>query len=110
MLCLVSVGGVIFLVCFGLFVDRVVGKVHESLLQTVFGCRVRNGGQPNETLLEHVNRQRLKRSHEHINPQIVFVTTNQMWLAQVLRHDVTVSFSDLSPLAHYFDAAATRAR
>lgn len=70
-------------------VYRAVGQVSKRIVQIV--QRVLVGAEPGQSLPVHVYDERVKRRHQHVQPQVVLVPADQHRVLHVpLHHDVRV--------------------
>ena len=82
----------------------------ESLLQATFSSGVWLCCKSHEALLEDVCFQRLKAGDDNIYPHVILVSSQQMWLRDVLRHKISRPLRHILLTADDTDATTATAR
>lgn len=87
---------------FRMFIATEVSQMDVSLpcvfrLHIVLVC-----GESSQSLLEHVNPQRVVTSHQHVNPEVVFEIVYQMRIRDILRNEVIFFIPHLGIAGDHF--------
>lgn len=81
---------VILFIVFGVLVQRVIRQMHKHVVEVAaLGSFISFSAEPSESHLVQVDSQRIHSVEEHIQTQIIFQIIDQMWLINILLHDVT---------------------
>ena len=78
----------------------------EALFQRCLRCRVGHCGKADQAIFKQVDFDRVKTCDKHVESQIVLVSLDQMWLADVFGDDASSSFIDGLFLSDDSDAFA----
>jgi len=80
---------VILFIVFGVLVQRIVRQMHKHVVEVAaLGSFISFSAESSESHLVQVDSQRIYTVEEHIQTQIIFQIIDQMWLINILLHDV----------------------
>ena len=106
-LLLATIGASILNIVLIFLVDRVVCQVNESFVYILLAICILLCGKSSQTFLEEIHFKWIKSCHERINAQIVLETIDQVWVADVLGHDIARLALNFLLLANDFDTTTT---